>query len=715
MILMNKIIYILIFLITFQGLNAQPRKLKKIIRTANIEMQALRYAYAIPLYKSYLLKGGADTLAYKNIAASYFKVHQYDSALKYYQLAETKGAIATNKIPELYATLGNYNKAKELYQTLLAENNTLITNARIYGFSNIDKFKNDSLDYKVYNTIINTPYNEYNAVLYKEGLVFESNRINKVYKKKRKKNKKSIFKKYEPEFGWDGSGYTKLYFIPSIDSIHSDSLSIGFYNEKVFKYALDDYSTATSNDSRKILTTYDNKVADFQNTGKVGLFKGLHNNLNIGSISFTQDGNTAYYTKNQEKSKGIYQLEIWESKYVNGNWNKGAKLFINNANYSFFHPAITPDGKRLYYASDDPNGSGGTDIYYIDKNEDGSWKPTQSAGQDINTEGDELFPTFYNGSLYFSSNGHPGMGGLDIFKVERNNKGSLLIKNMGYPINSSKDDLGFSINKSSGFFSSNRNGSDDIYSFDFIQANLILKGRLLVDSNCIGNKIIYLYQTDQNGNEVLVDSTMLDSECNYQFNVRPNQNFSMVAYDKDGNKLTYALESNDYSKLNDSYIKNMALINLPLPKKVLEERLAKEKAIQLAEELAMSKTFKLTIDSLKAITKDYIELHHPFDQVYVVKEDLNSYYKIIERVKRMKGKKIIIVSATDCNGSFEYNENLSERRAKRIYTSLSKLSINNVIIRNVGERELIEACDKASNNKALQQVNRYSYVFILDK
>jgi outer membrane protein OmpA-like peptidoglycan-associated protein len=167
--------------------------------------------------------------------------------------------------------------------------------------------------------------------------------------------------------------------------------------------------------------------------------------------------------------------------------------------------------------------------------------------------------------------------------------------------------------------------------------------------------------------------------------------------------------------MNDNYTKNMALINLPLPKKVLEERLANEKAVQLAEEMAMAKTFKLTIDSLKALTKDYIELHHPFDQVYVVKEDLNNYYKIIERVKRMKGKKIIIVSAADCNGSFEYNENLSERRAKRIYATLSKLSTNNVIIRNVGERELIEACDKATNNKALQKVNRYSYVFILDK
>ena len=699
----------------FQNTSAQSRKVKKILRTANYEMTSLRYAYAIPLYKNYFKKGGSDTTAYKNLATSFLKVHSYDSALHYYQIAKDKGVNTLNAIPELYAVLGNYKKAKELYLNLIAENNTLLSNARVYGFSNLDKFTTDSLDYKIAYTNINTPYNDYKAVLYKEGLVFESNRVNKIYKKKKSRKKKTVFKKYEQEFAWDGAGYSKLYYIPSMDSIHSDSINARFYNEKVFKYAIDDYSLNTSNDSKKIPTSYDKKVANFSNIVNAQVFKPFQNDLNIGSISFTQDGNTAYYTKNQEKSKGVSQLEIWESKFINGVWTKGNKLFINNANYSFFHPAITPDGKRLYYVSDDPSGSGRTDIYFIDKNEDGSWKPTQNAGQDINTEGDELFPTYYNGSLYFSSNGHPGLGGLDIFKLERNNKGGLLIRNMGYPINSSKDDLGFSINNNTGFFSSNRNGSDDIYSFDFIQANLMLKGKLLVDNNCVGNKRIYLYQNDQNDNQVLLDSAMLDSDCNYQFSVRPNQNFSIVAYDLEGNKLSYPVSSNDYSKLNDTYTKNMSLINLPLPQKLLEDRLAKEKAIQLAEEVAMSKTFKLTIDSLKALTKDYIELHHPFDQVYVVKEDLNSYYKIIERVKRMKGKKIIIVSAADCNGSSEYNENLSERRAKRIYATLSKLSSNNVIIRNVGERELIEACDKASNNKALQKVNRYSYVFILDK
>jgi outer membrane protein OmpA-like peptidoglycan-associated protein len=237
----------------------------------------------------------------------------------------------------------------------------------------------------------------------------------------------------------------------------------------------------------------------------------------------------------------------------------------------------------------------------------------------------------------------------------------------------------------------------------------------LVDSNCVSNKKLYLYQKDIAGNQILVDSSLLDMNCNYQFSVRPNNEYAIVTYDEFGNKYEADLNSTGYVKNKDTYSKNASLINIPLPRKMMEERLAKEKAIQLAEEMAMAKTFKLTIDSLKALTKDYVELHHPFDQVFVVKEDLNNYYKIIERVKRMKGKKIIIVSATDCNGSFDYNENLSERRAKRIYTTLSKLSNNNVVIRNVGERELIEACDKANNNKALQQVNRYSYVFILDK
>lgn len=124
--------------------------------------------------------------------------------------------------------------------------------------------------------------------------------------------------------------------------------------------------------------------------------------------------------------------------------------------------------------------------------------------------------------------------------------------------------------------------------------------------------------------------------------------------------------------------------------------------------------FIRTIDSLKSLTTDYVELHHPFDQIYIIKKDLNDYYKLIERVKSMKGKKIVIVSAADCNGAIEYNEDLSLRRAKRIFKSLAN-SFNTTIIKQVGERELLKDCSDARKDIEEQVINRYSYIFILNK
>ena len=147
---------------------------------------------------------------------------------------------------------------------------------------------------------------------------------------------------------------------------------------------------------------------------------------------------------------------------------------------------------------------------------------------------------------------------------------------------------------------------------------------------------------------------------------------------------------------------------------LLKEIKLKEDAIRNAELAKQSKQFIRTIDSLKSLTTDYVELHHPFDQVYIIKKDLNDYYKLIERVKSMKGKKIVIVSAADCNGALEYNEDLSLRRAKRIFKSLAN-SYNNTIIKQVGERELLKDCGEARKDIEEQVVNRYSYIFILNK
>ena len=701
-------LYIL-FLLLSTIANAQTKQGRNLLKVANQEYNNLRYSYSIPFYKKYLSIYPNDTLALKNMASAYKNVNQYDSALKYIEKAVSLGHKSYYLLPELLATVKKYDEAIINYSALPDSVKTKIVDARIYGFNNWSNFYKDSIDYKIFNTILSTPYNEYNVVPYNSGLIFESNRLPI---KKRRFNLFNLFKKYE--FGWDGAGYTKLYFRSNEDNIRTDSVVNFNWTDKRLPRSVADYTTQTSNDNNKFYGNYDIKNVKY-NDSTVSLFKfqvGLK--YNIGSVSFTSDGLRAYYTRNQLNSRGVKKLEIWESRFVNNNWTRGYKMFFNNKNYSYFHPAVTPDGKRLYYVSDEPTGLGGTDIYYIEKNNDGSWKATNNLGQIVNTEGNELFPTFYDGLFCFSSNGHPGLGGLDIYRVEANDKDEFVVKNLGYPINSTTDDLAFYMSDNAGYFSSNRNGSDDIFAFDYKKALVKISGQILTDFKVMGNTKVYLYSYDENGKKILEDSTFLDANSNYAFNTRPNQKFVVAVYDKYGNKHEIEVNSDNYIKTNNEYNKSITLLNLPIPEQELKEIKLKEDAIRNAELAKLSKQFVRTIDSLKSLTTDYVELHHPFDQVYIIKKDLNDYYKLIERVKSMKGKKIVIVSAADCNGALEYNEDLSLRRAKRIFKSLAN-SYNNTIIKQVGERELLKDCGEARKDIEEQVVNRYSYIFILNK
>jgi outer membrane protein OmpA-like peptidoglycan-associated protein len=464
-----------------------------------------------------------------------------------------------------------------------------------------------------------------------------------------------------------------------------------------------------------VIKTYD--VKSYGAKEIIGqVFNGFKSDkMNLGAVSFTADGKRAYYTRNQKKSFNTYQLEIWEAIQKDGKWMNAHKMFFNNPKFSYFHPAITPDGKRLYYVTDDNSGEGGTDIYYVERNEDGSWKNTVNLGQDINTAGNELFPTFYEGNLFLSSNGHPGLGGLDIYRLIKGINGEPVLKNMGYPINSSKDDFAFSIQGTKGFFSTNRNGSDDILSFDFKQSFVKLVGKILIENSIEVDKKVYLYQKNEQGRSILKDSTIVDANGNYELKIRPNQAYDLVTLDDEGNRFQQTITSDEYQKQNNDYVKNMAVINIPLSENVKQAKFAAAEALRKAELAVQTTKFVRAVDSLKSLTKFYVELHHPFDQVYIIEKDLPEYYKVIELVKRLKNKKIVIVSAADCNGSLEYNEDLSTRRANRIYRTLSKLSNNDVVIQNVGERELLKDCSDAKKDIAAQVVNRYSYIFIIDK
>ncbi|MCI7399343.1 MAG: OmpA family protein [Prevotella sp.] len=199
----------------------------------------------------------------------------------------------------------------------------------------------------------------------------------------------------------------------------------------------------------------------------------LNSAYDEGACAFSPDGRTMYLTQCSSDPSYPRYAVICTSQRADAIWGKSTPLVISKDTLSSFaHPAVSPDGTWLYFTSDMPGGIGGLDIWRIQLGKDGVIGGVENLGRPINTEGDEMFPTFRpNGDLYFSSNGHPGMGGLDIFIAKRSADGKNIdIEHPGYPLNSEADDFGMTFEglKNQGFFSSNRGdarGWDHIFSF----------------------------------------------------------------------------------------------------------------------------------------------------------------------------------------------------------------------------------------------------------
>lgn len=197
-------------------------------------------------------------------------------------------------------------------------------------------------------------------------------------------------------------------------------------------------------------------------------------NKNTGNASFTTDGTEVYFTKNNNElsKRNAYNLQIFRATSDGDEkWKDIEKLTFCSGEYNYMHPAISPDGKYLFFVSDKPRGLGGTDIYWTKRRSDGIWGRVQNLGDVINTPSHEGFPFFNKkGELYFCSKGHIGYGGFDIFMSQLQSNGEWTTPtNLGKPLNSSLDDISIYLNdeKNKGLFTSSRaNGDDDIYLFD---------------------------------------------------------------------------------------------------------------------------------------------------------------------------------------------------------------------------------------------------------
>ncbi len=267
----------------------------------------------------------------------------------------------------------------------------------------------------------------------------------------------------------------------------------------------------------------------------------INTKFHESSTCFTKDGKTVYFTRNNftnntlgKSKKGVVLLKLYKATFIDDKWSSIEELPFNSDNYSISHPALSPDNKKLYFASDMPGTRGKSDLFVIDILPDGKYGKPQNLGDSINTEGRETFPYISdNGQLYFASDGHVGLGGLDVFIAVENTPNSYDIFNIGKPINSPKDDFTFIVDETSktGYFASNRKGgkgNDDIYSF--IQTEeLITECKEYVNGHVVDDKTgevmadVDVSLMDMDGNTI--HSLKSDSNGNYNFEVDCNTQY----------------------------------------------------------------------------------------------------------------------------------------------------------------------------------------------
>lgn len=295
------------------------------------------------------------------------------------------------------------------------------------------------------------------------------------------------------------------------------------------------------------LNLYTVPLDGIQPSGKVKAFSANVNGVFHDSNLAFENDELVYFTRNQKKhseeteyDQGFRKLKIVKAKKTAAGWNVIDDFPYNSVNYSVGHPTISPDGKFMVFISDMPGGHGGTDLYILEKNENGNWGEPVNMGPSINSKGNEKFPyLFIDNSLYYSSDGKHGLGGLDIFVSPYLQGKHLNPYNIGYPINSSRDDFGFfyDAKNHSGYFSSNRKnskGTDDIYAYQLNDTlNYLVKGKVMdfKSKKRVKNLKAVLLDLDDN---VIQEVDITDGSFMFDEQTLRNSGFKVVIKDDSG-------------------------------------------------------------------------------------------------------------------------------------------------------------------------------------
>lgn len=364
----------------------------------------------------------------------------------------------------------------------------------------------------------------------------------------------------------------------------------------------------------------------------------LNTDREEGTPTFTPDGATMYLSKARREPNANTGVEIYSSQRSDAKWNSPVKYEITADTISNYgHPAVSPDGRYLYFSSDMPGGSGGYDIWRVNLRErQGS---LENMGQWINTSGNEMFPYVRSDSvLYFASDGHPGYGGLDLFRAQLTPSGGWVVTNMGRPVNSSADDFGITFGEGeSGFFSSNRGdrrGYDHIYSFELPDLKIQISGWVLDrDEEPVANAVIRIV-----GNDGSNQKAVARTDGSFSFPLQRGVSYVMLAGAK-GYLNARQQFTSDTAEEDAEYNVDFILASINKP---------------------------VVIDNI----------FYDFDKATLRPESKTALDSMAQVLRDNPNVTIEMASHTDRKGTDEYNLNLSTRRARSVIEYLIEAGID---------------------------------------
>lgn len=606
------------------------------------------YAYidAIEVYEKVAEKGHKSVDLFEKLGNSYYFNGEYDKAEKWYSelfaMTEDVPAEYYFRYSQSLKSIGNYKKADEYQLKFYQKTNDKAGEEMLRNRNYLDELRKNSDRYVVENAGINTEFSDYGSMFKGADVIFTSAR-----------KTKDVFQK---KHSWTGQYFTKLYTAKVAD---------------------------------------DGKLSDAQ-----GFAKELDSKFHEATPVFTKDGNTVYFTRNNynEGKKGksddkVNKLKIYKATLKDGKWEDIKELPFNNDNYSVAHPALSADEKTLFFSSDMPGTLGASDIFKVAINGDGTFGTPENLGSGINSPLRETFPYVTDKNvLYFSSDDHLGIGGLDVFEAKMNKDGSYTsVRNVGAPINSPKDDFGYIVNTKThvGYFTSNRDGgvgSDDIYKFKENVCEQLLRGTITDMQTALalpGAKVSLF-----DANMELIKAVEADDKGDYAFEEN-------IECDK---KYYVRAEKADYETKE---------INVSVPLKSGETRgdIALEKRVMPIENgTDLAKIFDISI------------IYFDLDKWNIRPDAAVDLEKIIAVMEKYPKMKVDIRSHTDSRQTHKYNERLSDRRAKSTLEYMVKNGIDRsrLTAKGFGETQLINGCSDGVNcSEAEHQKNRRSEFIVL--